>query len=269
MTTATDQSTHDEVAWDPAISRARQMLYRFVALALADPRSGTWQQLAALRDDPLLCQAADLLRHEPAAKQAQLALGEKSLEQLDPALVLARLPQPPQGLNDLFEATFGLLVSGACPPHETDYINEKFTFQRSHALADVSGFYQAFGLQPAPHRREQHDHIVLELEFMAFLLEMERRAAESDKAEASDRSMTCRHAARRFFQEHLAWWAPAFGRLLARENTSGYYESVGVLLGALIAAERALCGIESPPVGAAPSKVERPEACEGCALSPE
>ncbi|MCE9552896.1 MAG: molecular chaperone TorD family protein [Planctomycetes bacterium] len=258
-----------EVAWDPAVSQARQILYRFIAMALADPRAGAWLELTSLPNNSLLNDAADLLRNEAAAASAELALGEQPLEELNPAPVVARLPASRHALNELFESTFGLLASSTCPPHETDYINSKFTFQRSHALADVSGFYQAFGLEPSPQRREQHDHIVLELEFMAFLLGLERRAAECGDQGGAQRAAICRDAARRFLHEHLAWWAPAFGRLLGRENPGGYYEAVGVLLGALIAAERSLCGIEHPRVGAAPSSVERPEECEGCQLGPQ
>jgi TorA maturation chaperone TorD len=257
-----------ETAWDPAVSRARQILYRFLAITLADPRSGTWDALASAADDPLLSEAAALLRNEPAAAAEELALGEYPLARLDPAAIVARLPKSRTALNELYEATFGLLDSSTCPPHESDYINEKFTFQRSHALADVSGFYRAFGLEPSPRRRERHDHIVLELEFMALLLGLESRASQSDDAEGAERASICRDAARRFLREHLAWWTPAFGRLLGRVNPGGYYESVGVLLGSLIAAERTLCGVEPPRVGAAPSSLERPEECEGCQLGP-
>ena len=264
-----ETATALETAWDPAVSRARQILYRFVAMALADPRSGNWDALASAQNDGLLGEAAALLRNELTTVTTELALGEQPLSCLDPFPVIARLPTSYAALNNLFEATFGLLDSSTCPPHESDYINEKFTFQRSHTLADVSGFYQAFGLEPSPQRRERHDHIVLELEFMAFLLGLENRAAESSDPEGAGRASICRDAARRFLREHLAWWAPAFGRLLGRVNPGGYYEAVGVLLGSLIAAERTLCGVERPSAGVSLSTVERPEECEGCQLGPQ
>ena len=41
-------------ALDPALSMARQALYRFAALSLLDPKCGSWEQLDALRDDPVV-----------------------------------------------------------------------------------------------------------------------------------------------------------------------------------------------------------------------
>lgn len=252
---------------DQALSLARQALYRFTAMALVDPRAGTWRQLSDLRTDPLLDAAAAVVRHDPAAKADTLALGERPLEDLDPAAVLKRLPATAAELNGEYERTFGLLVGSACPPYETEYIHGKFTFQRSQTLADVSGFYRAFGLKPSDWFPERHDHIVQELEFMALLLGLERRAADSQAADRHERIEVCRDAQLRFFREHLVWWAPAFARLLARENAGGFYAAVGNFLAALMAAERSLLGVEPPVAGAAPSTLEPPDACDGCQLA--
>jgi hypothetical protein len=85
------------------------------------------------------------------------------------------LPENHDEFNRHFENTFGLLVSNACPPYETEHIDSKFTFQQSHALADSSGFYRAFGVTPSESHPERPDHIVQELEFMACLIGRGRR----------------------------------------------------------------------------------------------
>ena len=155
---------------DPALNLAHQALYRFAALCLLDPRAGSWQQLNAMRPSTLLDDAAELVRGDAVAWPAQMGLGELPATALNPARVLEFLPETAGELNRQYEATFGLLVSSACPPYETEYINGKFAVQRSQTLADISGFYRAFGLRPSSAHPERQDHIVLQLEFMAFLL---------------------------------------------------------------------------------------------------
>ncbi|HEX6962952.1 MAG TPA: molecular chaperone TorD family protein [Lacipirellula sp.] len=256
--------TTEAALFDPAVNMARQSLYRFAALSLLDPRQGSWKNLRALREDRLLHESADFLRTLPEARPARLGVGELPLNNLDPGYVLARLPGSPELFNAEYESAFGLLVSCACPPHEIEYVPSKFDFQRSNGLADISGFYHAFGLTIADEHPERPDHIVLELEFMAFLLGLERRAAEFSDVE---RGQICREAQAMFLSEHLAWWAPAFARLLAREAADGFYAAVADFLAALIPAERALVGVEVPGRPAAPTQIERPEACEGCKIS--
>ena len=257
---------HESTHFDPAINMARQSLYRFAALSLVDPRTGSWDQLHALRNDPLPREAADLIRSLPAAQPRTLGLGERPLVALDPQLVLNRLPNSPEALNSAYENTFGLLVSGACPPYEMEYINSKFAFQRSNALADIGGFYQAFGLTTSADHPERHDHIALELEFMALLLGLERQAANGAANLRQDRLSVCRAAQQRFLKEHLAWWVPAFARLLAKESGGGFYAAVGIFLAALIPAERALLKVEIESHHVSPSQMERPESCDGCQL---
>jgi TorA maturation chaperone TorD len=185
---------------------------------------------------------------------------------LDPRRVLDRLPDSDRALNTQYENTFGLLVSSNCPPYETEYINSKFAFQRSNTLADISGFYQAFGLTTSDIRPERPDHVVLELEFMACLLGLERQAYDQDSERQKTRRQVCRDAQTRFLHEHLGWWTPAFAKLLRVADPKGFYAAAGDFLAALIPTERAFLKVPpaSQPVG--PTTVERPEHCEGCEL---
>jgi TorA maturation chaperone TorD len=250
---------------------ARQSLYRFAALTLLDSRAGAWEQLRMIERSSLVSEAAALVRNEPGAIAQSLSPGERPLADLDPEFVLSRLPKTRAKFNDNYERTFGLLVSSNCPPYETEYINSKFDFQRSNGLADIAGFYRAFGLERSSSYPERHDHIVLELEFMAYVIGLERLAvADSDPA-AHERAAICRQAQRGFFADHLAWWAPAFTKLLAMQDPNGFYASSGHFLASLVAADRSMLGVEAAhrPVAAeqpTPSLIERTELCEGCSI---
>jgi TorA maturation chaperone TorD len=255
------------VAREPVPALARQCLYRFTALALLDPRRGAWERLNSLRHSQVLFDAAALVREISSTPPDGLARGELPLENLDPRTVLSRLPERRHELNDEYEAVFGLLVSSDCPPYETEYIPSKFTFQRSNGLADVAGFYRAFGLDPSRQCPERHDHIVLELEFMAHLSGLLQQAERCRDASQVERIEICRQAQRRFLAEHLGWWAPVFATLLARRAQGGFYEAAARFLSALIPAERVQLNVEPRSQASAPSKIERPEECEGCSLA--
>jgi TorA maturation chaperone TorD len=257
-----------ETTFDPALSMARQSLYRFAALSLLDPQAGSWEQLHALGRDRLLTEAATLIREHPEACVRRFAKGERHLADLDPQRVFDRLPPSRAALNDEYEQTFGLLVSNACPPYETEYIDSKLSFQRSNTMADVGGFYQAFGLTTSLRHPERPDHVVLELEFMAFLLGLERQASSGDPSQRNDRLEVCRGAQTRFLRDHLAWWIPAFAHLLGKESAGGFYKAVGVFAAALIAAERASLRVPVPTTLAQPT-VGQLEECEGCLLNAE
>jgi TorA maturation chaperone TorD len=256
----------NQKAIDAAVSMARQSLYRLAALSFADPQTGSWHELDRLRGAALPADAAAILQNLPEARPAALGLGELPLTELEPQRLLDRLPSSPEAYNDEYEGAFGLLVSHACPPYQTEFIDGKFSYQRSHALADVSGFYRAFGLAVAERRPERQDHLALELEFMAFLIGMERQAGGPVSGGALCRQV-CGAAQVRFLKEHLAWWAPAFARILCRENAGGFYEAAGEFLAALIPAERALLGVELESRPVAPTPLEQPEACDGCQLA--
>jgi TorA maturation chaperone TorD len=246
------------IRFSAALNSARRAIYRFAAMAYSDPKAETWPCLVDTNSQACLHAACELLRTEPAAVVSTLGLGESPLEQLDPAMVVARIPASAAELNHAYERTFGLLVTGACTPYETEYIDSKLSFQRAQQMADVGGFYHAFGVEPDA---ERPDHIALELEFMATLIDLESRA------QTEDQLAVCRKAQADFVADHLAWWVPSFARLLGRENPDDFYASVGRLVCAFLPAERGLLGVAPHLLPTQPTTLERPEECEGCLLT--
>jgi TorA maturation chaperone TorD len=252
---------------DHASLLARRICFRFIAAALADPRSGVWDELTDPATADLVAAAAEILREDNASVARPLALGERPLADLDPAKILARLPPTAGELNTIYESTFGLLGGSKCPPYETEYVPSKFTFQRSNMLADVAGYYRAFGLRTSSSNPDRPDHIAMECEFLAQLLELQMRASRAAAHEAADRSGICQAALERFLKEHVVWWFPAFGKLLARQDPGGFYEAVAHFLAALVAAERARTGIAPPQLEVQPSSIESRDECSGCELA--
>lgn len=251
----------------PALLLARRACYRFVALALADPRTGAYCELANPMTRDLITQAAEILRQEDAAVARPLALGERPLADLDPTNVLARLPCSANELNELYEANFGLLGGSKCPPYETEYVPSKYTFQRSNMLADLAGFYGAFGLQPSSANPDRPDHVAVECEFLAQLIHLQWLASQSAELEAQAQAEICQQALHRFLDEHAAWWLPAFAKLLAHQDPGGFYEAVAQFLAAFIAAERGLAGVAPPNQSVEPNPIENPDECSGCELA--
>lgn len=253
--------------FDPALWQARRLCYRLAALALSDPRAGGWSHWNDSESRLLVRQAAALLRDEEAAVARPLALGERPLGDLAPELLFNRLPPTWDDLNTLYERNFGLLSGSKCPPYETEYVPSKFVFQRSNSLADVAGYYLAFGLQASTQQPERPDHIALEMEFMAQLVQLEIAARQGDDAESCSQGDICLAAQERFLREHVIWWMPAFCTLLRRQSPDGFYDAVSSYVAALVAAERALFGLAAPHLAPEPSPLEEPDACSGCELA--
>jgi TorA maturation chaperone TorD len=256
---------------DPALLFARRTCYRFMSLALADPRNDTFSQLAHPETRKLVLESAEMLREERTAVTLPLARGERPLSELDPAMIFARLPCSAAELNTLYENTFGLLGGSKCPPYATEYVPSRFTFQRSNMLADVAGFYHAFGLQTSSSHPDRPDHVSLQCEFLAQLLQLQLRSMSALPGECVEslatQAATCQKASHRFLQEHFAWWAPSFARLMTQQGSGGFYEAVGHFLAAFVAAERGFAGIGPPNRSAEPSPIENADPCAGCELT--
>jgi TorA maturation chaperone TorD len=264
-------TTLKNVGTDPVLLVARRTCYRFLALALADPRYGTFRQLAHAETRQLVSEAAEIIRGEDAAVGRPLGCGERPLADLDPTTIFTRLPDSAAALNATYEETFGLLGGSKCPPYETEYVSSKFTFQRSNILADVAGFYRAFGFQTSSSNPDRPDHIALQCEFLAQLLQLQLRCSSCTEGERPcadvDDGLVCQEALQRFLSEHFVWWAPAFAKLLSHQNAGGFYDAVARFLAAMVPAERALAGIASPQQVAELSQIENLDECSGCLVA--
>lgn len=235
---------------------ARSQAYSFLALAFEAPddsRPGAlrqgWDPLAgglALLADPS-CQgtAAEL-------RPAIAALGADALERA-------------------YTRCFGHAMSKDCPPYEAEY-GQAHVFQKAHTLADVAGFYRAFGLDLAADAHERIDHISVELEFMHFLCAKEAYALAHDHT--AEQLALCRAAQRKFLCEHVGRWAFGFARRMGARAGDTVYGVLGKLLAAFLAAELNRLGLRPDEVAcpdvvaegapATGGEAESTPACEAC-----
>jgi putative dimethyl sulfoxide reductase chaperone len=256
-----------------AIDLAREALYRFLAAAFTDPRFPAAAPALNPADQRLAAAAADVLRAEAEADPVPLGFGERPAEDLDVAEAIAGLAGPADELAAAYDRAFGLVAARECPPYETEYCPNSEPFFRTQQMADVAGFYAAFGLTGSTARRERPDMLTRELEFMAHLLLLKRLAEPRDVHDpaAAERAPVCSDAARQFFRDHLSWWVPSFARGLAHRAEGGPYAALARVLAAFLPAERGRLEVKAPQSPVRPT-AERPGAeeagCAGCALAP-
>ena len=100
----------------------------------------------------------------------------------------------------------------------TEYISEH-EFQRSNYLADISGFYKAFGVEIKSDRPDSLEAI---LEFMHYLIYKEINAPSTEKAEI------CLDAQRKFFNEYVSVMAKAIAQKVIAQTQSSFYKTISL-----------------------------------------
>lgn len=252
--------------YDPGPDLARESLYRVLAAIFGDPRGRhSWLSMNPV-DLSAACAAADYLRSEAGELCIPLGMGELPVEDLDVKPLLAALNRPDGEIINEYVRVFGLVTCRECPPYETEYCPNDDTFFRSQQIADIAGFYRAFGLQVSADLRERPDYLPLELEFQAFLL-MKIRSLELEPEPASNHVEVCREARAAFFRDHLSWWVPSFALAVRRKAQCGLYFEAARVLAALLPLERAAFGVRAPALPILQgSSDEGHHECEGCAL---
>jgi DMSO reductase family type II enzyme chaperone len=121
------------------------------------------------------------------------------------------------------------LFSGSGPVslHEAAYGDGRRMAGRPVELADISGFYHAFGLSTSDRNPDLPDHLSAELEFVSLLLLKEGQAEDLGWPA---KSRIARDAAKGFLESHLGRWVAAFARDLRRVDASPPYQALARLM---------------------------------------
>jgi TorA maturation chaperone TorD len=130
-----------------------------------------------------------------------------------------------------YQALFGGKVAVA--PYEGSY--ELDPLRQGRQMADVAGFYRAFGAESHGPAAERPDHLGCELEFVA-LLELTRltraEAGDEDGAELLD------EIAAAFLRDHAGRWLPTFFADVRGSASAGSpFAALAALGGRLVAEE--------------------------------
>ncbi len=149
----------------------------------------------------------------------------------------------PTELQETFNRLFGHAVRGRCPPYELEYGGSEI-IQQASGLADIAGFYSAFGMEVSRDADDRADHVAIECEFMSVLCVKEAHAGEKSEADHLD---ICVKAQRSFLKDHLGCWLPAFANRVGQADPDGFYGALARFASALLAAECARFEIAGGP----------------------
>ena len=234
---------------------ARSAVYRFLSLAFLPPGDS----LEPLREE---CAAAlRALASGPDREAARGAAAEAASRQLETA--------SGQALRGEYYRIFGHQISRDCPLYETQY-EAREIFQQTQQLADIAGFYLAFGLEMADGVHERPDHLALELEFLQLLCFREAYArTHHSPAEVA----ILRDAQHLFLRDHLCRWVPVLARLIGRKGESLYLD-LARLAAATVAADASAFGllveeaVYEPPSSVEPEAASLPCGAATCPIQP-
>lgn len=192
---------------------ARAFVCTYLAEAFGYPDSETLIGIRAGAADLAFALDALGIDGDPRVLTERAAALEKRLAEL-------------QGVhNALFATTL------AAPASETAYELDK-SVRRAVELADVEGFYRAFGVRIA--EPVEPDGLVAELEFLGMLAHKGLHARLAGETEGAE---VCDSAYRAFLTDHLGRWYRPFVERLNEATDEPYYLELARLLVAFLDAE--------------------------------
>lgn len=145
-------------------------------------------------------------------------------------------PLPLKDLQAAFRHGFGAAGS-LC--YETEY-GLPHEFRQAQELADIRGFYLAFGFDMGGAVRERPDHLAVELEFLHVLALKEAHARLHGVAEQVE---VCVAAQAKFLGDHLGTWVDLFVQSLALNTEDAPYLPLAHFTAAFVQAEAARLGV--------------------------
>lgn len=224
-------------AMNTDLAGSRAAGYSLLAYALAYPDDSV---VESLRD---------------AGREAMTDVGQTPLS----GLAWAALAVTRAELETAYVQLCTLSSSPDCPTFETAYFSAD-PQQQTQRMADISGFYRAFGVDSTD-TGFRPDDIPVELEFMAFLCRKQAYAAQHLGAPRAGQTL---RAQRMFLNEHLGCWAGGLGRRVAAGAPRGhFYQLAGLALAEWVADDCRALGATPEEVSGIPVLGPQPDNSHG------
>lgn len=209
---------------------ARSVIYKILAEGFDYPSEETFNITQNGKVEALLRQAArDAGIADQQPIESALQVIEQGEAELSRGLHLVDLEVE---YNRLFAPTDQSLL---CPPYESAVLGLNIT-QKVNGLADVMGFYRAWGLDVSEQRHEFPDSIVAELEFLHFLTYKERNAIQMNEEEHIELT---RQSLQHFLEDHFLTWVPQFCASVLENSCYDWYRGLAGFTRAFAASEAA------------------------------
>ncbi len=192
-------------------------------------RSGVYGFLATVFREPMTAAALKEIRAAAfldALRRAGVDLGQDFADAPEDAL----LDELAIDYTQLFHGPRGHI-----PPFESIQTGRAGASLNDETTERVRRFFESAGLALDADCRELADHVRVELEFMAQLLQREAAARESGDRAAVRR---CLEAQRDFLKRHLGTWGPGFAAKVQGQAETRFYGEAARLLRDFLEAER-------------------------------
>lgn len=218
---------------------ARSVVYHALSVTFQMPTETRLGRIGAREGFPVL--TAALERLDDPSGRGLLASAVACLRALAVPSVDA--------IEGAFVRLFGHTARGLVGACEAEY-GPDTGFQQPHQLADIAGYYLAFGLHPATASDTRLDHIGCECEFMGFLNRKQALLLADPDASSDglDTLAATEEAQRTFLRDHLGRFGRAFAVRAAGADTDGYLGVFGRVLMALVDTECARLGVAPGPL---------------------
>lgn len=237
---------------------ATSQVYQFLSMCLFEPEKNVME----------------LLRNKDYMSEVESCLGETGNVELSEAFRNIRKELQDSNVDKLvkgYRDTFGsATVAMDCPPYEM-YFSGSQIYQQTQELADISGFYKAFGVEISrDDTTSRWDHIAVELEFLHFLTYKLAYAIENH---AEKEQESCLAAKKKFLNAHIGRWIKAFANAVEKKSPAAFYREVADMTNEFIHLDMKNLGVDAEEIdellGNEPDYLQRLEgksaqACDSC-----